>query len=110
MPSGLCDRVQRVLPLVERVADEIVTDETKVLKELIPRMFEVMYRVARLSCDYVTRGRLSSPWFDKLLTIRSEKDRWSRVPGDDRRNGQRVNRGGRRLRPCYEFRGSPPGY
>ena len=57
MPSGLMDHVQRVLPLVMRVADGIVSEETEILKELIPRMFEVMHRVAKLSCDYVKRGR-----------------------------------------------------
>ncbi len=51
------DHVQRVLPLVMRVADGIVSEETEILKELIPRMFEVMHRVAKLSCDYVKRGR-----------------------------------------------------
>ena len=63
--SSLCDRVQRILPLAKQVADENVSEETEILKELIPRMFEVMYRVAKLSCDYVKRGRWSSPWFDK---------------------------------------------
>ena len=56
MPSGLCSRVQRILPLAKQVADEIVSEETEILKELIPRMFEVMHRVAKLSCDYVKRG------------------------------------------------------
>ncbi len=56
MPSGLCDRVRRILPLVELVAKEVVSEETKILKDLIPRMFEVMHKVAKLSCDYVTRG------------------------------------------------------
>jgi len=65
MPSGLYDRVQRILPLAKQVADEIVSEETKVLKELIPRMFEVMHRVAKLSCDYVKRGGWSFPQFDK---------------------------------------------
>jgi len=65
MPSGLCDRVKRILPLAKQVADEIVSEETKVLKELIPRMFEVMYRAAKLSCDYVKHGEWSFPWFDK---------------------------------------------
>ena len=64
MPSGLCDRVQRILPLAKKVADEIVSDETEILKELIPRMFEVMHRVAKLSCDYVKRGRWSFSQFD----------------------------------------------
>ena len=57
MPSGLCDRVKRILPLAKKVADEIVSEETEILEELIPRMFEVMHKVARLSCDYVKHGR-----------------------------------------------------
>jgi len=60
MPFGLFDRVQRILPLAKKVADEIVSEETEILKELIPRMLEVMHRVAKLSCDYVKRGRWSS--------------------------------------------------
>ena len=65
MPSGLCDRLQRILPLVKQVADEIVSEETEILKELIPRMFEVMHKAAKLSCDYVKRGEWPTPWFDK---------------------------------------------
>ena len=64
MPSDLCDRVQRILPLAKKVANEIVSEETEIMKELIPRMFEVMHRVAKLSCDYVKHGRWSSPRFD----------------------------------------------
>ena len=56
MPSGLCDRVQRILPLAKKVEDEIVSEKTEILKELIPRMFEVMHKAAKLSCDYVKRG------------------------------------------------------
>ena len=63
MPSGLCDCVQRILPLAEKVADEIISKDTDVLKELILRMFGVMHKVAKLSCDYVKRGRWSSPGF-----------------------------------------------
>ena len=65
MPSGLCNRLQRILPLVKKVEDEIVSKETEILKELIPRMFEVMHRVAKLSCDYVKGGRWSSPGFNR---------------------------------------------
>ena len=57
IPSGLCNRVQRILPLVKQVADEIISEETKILKNLIPRMFEVMHRVAKVLCEYVKRGR-----------------------------------------------------
>jgi hypothetical protein len=56
MPSGLCDRLQRIFPLAKKVGDEIVSEETEILKELIPRMYEVMYKVAKFSCDYVKRG------------------------------------------------------
>ena len=55
--------------MAEKVSEKIISEETEILKELIPRMFEVMYRVAKLSCDYVKRGRWSSHWFDKLLMI-----------------------------------------
>ena len=65
MPSGLCDRVQRILPLAKKVADGIVSEGTEILKELIPRMFEVMHRVAKLSCDYVKRGKWSLTRFNK---------------------------------------------
>ena len=69
MPSGLCNRLQRILPLAKKVADEIVSDETEILKELIPRMFGVMHRVAKLSCDYVKRGRWSFSRFEHVLMI-----------------------------------------
>src|SRR5258706_8358763 len=105
MPLGLCDQVQRILPLAKKVADEIVSEETEILKELILRMFEVMPRVAKLSCDYVKHGRWSSPGFDNLTSPddHSENDWWSRICRDDRRNRQRVNKGDRRFRPCNDF-------
>jgi len=60
MPSGLCDRLQRILqrilPLAKRVADATLSEETEGFKELIPKMFEAMDRVAKISCDYVKRG------------------------------------------------------
>ena len=66
MPSGLYNWVQRILPLAKKVANKIISEETEILKELIPRMFEVMHRVVKLSCDYVKCGRQwSSPGFDK---------------------------------------------
>jgi len=46
--------------MANMVADEIVCEETEILEKIIPRMFEVMHRVARFSCDYVKRGRSSS--------------------------------------------------
>ena len=57
MLSGLCDQLQRILPFAEKVTDEIVSEETEMLRVHIPRMFEVMHRAARLSCDYVKHGR-----------------------------------------------------
>ena len=68
--------------MAKKVADEIVSDETEILKELIPRMFEVMYRAAKLSCDYVKRGGWS-PLGMTSADDRSENDRWSRVPEED---------------------------
>jgi hypothetical protein len=59
MPSGLLDRVKRILPFANIVAEEIVCEETDILEKIIPRMFEVMHRVAKVSCDYVRHGRWS---------------------------------------------------
>jgi len=73
MPSGLCDRVQRILPLAKKVSDEIVSEETEILKELIPRMFEVMHKVAKVSCNYVKRGKWSSPRFDEVLMVAARR-------------------------------------
>jgi hypothetical protein len=62
-------------------------------------MFEVMHRVASVSCDYVKHGRWS------LMALasadnRSENGKRVGVLGDDRRNGQKADEGHRRLRPC----------
>ena len=51
------DRLQRILFFADKVADEIVGEETDVLEKTIPRMFKVMETVSRFSCDYVKRGR-----------------------------------------------------
>ena len=65
MPSGLLDRLERILPLANKVADEIVCEETELLEMIIPRMFEVMHRVAKFSCDYVKHGKRSCSVFRK---------------------------------------------
>jgi hypothetical protein len=63
IPSALLDRLQRVSLFADKVADEIVCKETELLEEIIPRMFEVMQTVARVSCDYVKCGRRSHSGF-----------------------------------------------
>jgi hypothetical protein len=68
---GLLDRLQRILPLADEVADEIVYEKIKFFEKTIERMFEVMYRVARFSCDYVKHGGWSCP----LLDLVSADDR-----------------------------------
>ena len=57
MPPTLLDRLQRILVYADKVADEIVCRETDILEKTIPRMFQVMERVAKFSCDYVKRGK-----------------------------------------------------
>jgi hypothetical protein len=47
--------------MANKVADEVVCEETDLLEKIIPRMFAVMQRVAKFTCDYVKRGRQSSP-------------------------------------------------
>jgi hypothetical protein len=70
MPLALLDRLQRILPLADKLADEIDDKKTEILEKIIPRMYEVMHRVARFSCDYVKRGKRPSPGFASgVLTI-----------------------------------------
>ncbi len=63
IPSGLLDRLKRILPFADRAAKEIVCEETDLLEQIIPRMFEVMLKVAKVSCNYVKHGRWSADGF-----------------------------------------------
>ena len=70
IPSGLLDRLKRILPFANIVADKIVEDkivceESDLLEGIIPRMYELMHRVAKVSYDYVTHGRSSPDDFGK---------------------------------------------
>ncbi len=53
MPSALLDRLQRILSLGKKVADDVVCEETEPLEKVIQRMFEVMRNVAEFSCNYI---------------------------------------------------------
>ena len=57
MPSDLLDQLQRILFFADKVANDIVGEETEILEKTIPEMFEVMQKVANFSCEYVKRGR-----------------------------------------------------
>ena len=59
MPSSLLDRLQRILPLANKVGDDIVSEETDILHKIMPRMFEAIQKIADFLCDYVRRGRFS---------------------------------------------------
>jgi len=63
--SGLLDRMQRILPLADKVTDAFICEEPEPLERITPRMFEVMHRVARFSCDYVKHGRQTCHGFGK---------------------------------------------
>jgi hypothetical protein len=72
MPSSLLDRLQRVSSLAEKDVCEIVTEETEILDKIMPRMFEVMQRIAIFLSDYAKRGsfsRLSLCWNPQMLMI-----------------------------------------
>ena len=57
MPVVLLDRLQRIMLFADKVAEEIVGEETDILEKTIPRMFEVMETVSKFACGYVKRGR-----------------------------------------------------
>ena len=78
MPSSLLDRLQCICPLADKVADEIVGEETDILDKVMPRMFEVMQKIAKFLCDYVKRGRFSRWslfWVLQMLMMRRENRR-----------------------------------
>ena len=65
MPLGLLDQLKRILAFADIVADKIVADkivceEVDLLEEVIPKMYEVMHKVAEVSCDYVKHVRWSA--------------------------------------------------
>jgi len=53
MLAGLLDWLQCISFFADKVADEIVHEETEILEKTIPRMFGVMQTVASFTCDYV---------------------------------------------------------
>ena len=59
MPLDLLDQLKRILFFADKVANDIVGEETEILEKTIPEMFEVMQKVANFSCEYVKRGRFS---------------------------------------------------
>ena len=68
MPSEFLDRLKRISLFAHNVADEIVDEETEILEKTIPRMLDVMQKVANFSCTYVKRGvfsRQSHFWVGK---------------------------------------------
>jgi hypothetical protein len=90
MPSDLLDRLKRILVFADKVAEDIVGEETEILEKTIPEMFQVMQKVANFSCDYVKRGRfgMRSPFLDSSSTNESrENAEWADPSGEDRRNG-----------------------
>ena len=96
MPSDLLDRLQRILFFADKVADEIVYEETEILEKTIPRMFGVMQKVAKCSCDYVKRGRFGRQF--GFLNVADADDHredvaWTSPPGEDRRNEYGADQG-----------------
>ena len=72
VPSGLFGQLQRILPLANKHAAEIVLEETEILDTIMPRMFKVIQKIAKFLCDYVKRGyfsRRSLVCIPKMLTI-----------------------------------------
>ena len=96
MPLDLLDRLKRISFFADRVAHEIVYEETEILEKTIPQMFKVMQNVAKSSCDYVKRGRFGTQ--SAFLVLVNAHDRredveWVGPPTEGRGNGQGVDQG-----------------
>ena len=94
MPSSLLDRLQRILPLADKVADEIVSEETVILDKIMPRMFEVMQKIAKFLCDYVKLGRFSRRslfWIQQML-MNAERTRDALIYSKDKEMLEEMDR------------------
>ena len=103
IPLSLFDQLQRVLPLADSVAEEIICEETDIWEEVIPRMFKVMRSVAEYSCDYVRRGDLggrSRFWIFPRADDCSESGWRTSSPRGDRRNREGLDHDYRGFRTC----------
>jgi len=92
MPSSLLDQLQRVSPLADKVADEIVSEETDILDKIVPRMFEVMQTIAKFLCEYVRHGRfsrLSLFWIPQMLMI-AERTREAPLHSKDKETMEKL--------------------
>ena len=74
MPSTLLDRLQGILPLVDKVADKIVSEETEILNKILLQMFEV---TTKFSYNYVKRGNFSR-WSSFLDSANADDRRENR--------------------------------
>jgi len=80
------DLLQRISFFPDKVADEIVYEETEISEKTLSRMFNVMQRVAKISCDYVRRGhfgRQSPDLGSAVADGRREDVGWAGPPGED---------------------------
>ena len=92
MPSSLLDQLRRVSPLADKVADEIVGEETDILDKIMPRMFEVMQTIAKFLCEYVRHGRfgrLSLFWIPQMLMI-AERTREALLHSKDKETMEKL--------------------
>src|SRR5258706_16287934 len=88
-PIGILERLQRILLFADKVADEIVGEETDVLEKTIPKMFKVMETVSKISCAYVKRGRFgkqSPVLVSTSADNRRENTEWAGSFRENRRN------------------------
>ena len=97
MPSELFGRLHRILPLADKVADEIVYEEINILEKIVPRMLEVMHTTVKFLCDYVKRGRFGrQPTFSGFGNADDHRENEGRAHSfegqrNDRANSQRVD-------------------
>jgi len=80
VPVVLLDRLKDILSFADIVADKLVADklvcdEMDLLEDIIPRMYEVMHRVATFSCDSVKRTVGDSTYWKTIGEVDRELTR-----------------------------------
>ena len=105
MPSIISNQLQLILVFMEKVANDIVSEETEILKKTTLEMFEVMQKVANFSCDYVKHGVSVGAHLCGIcqgLMIAERMVGGLARPEKIEENRQRVVQGDRRFRACSE--------
>lgn len=76
MVSDLVDKVERMIPFIEQVENEILREDTQLLEGIVTKMCNLVLDTAEFVSSYVQKSALSTllpTWAEWMITI-EQKD------------------------------------